>query len=92
MGRAASRPSRLAAWFAEASNLRRFAFWNIWFWIGNHPLLLAWYAISAKSFEKYGFLYLDNVSVVALWLSALAWWQSTRVEERQIDAEDESAK
>lgn len=82
------RAGRLRAWFEEASNLRRFALWNIFFWIANNPLITGWYFIDRRSWEKYSILYLANISIIALWLSALAWWQSTRVEERQIDAED----
>lgn len=82
------RKSRLAAWFAEASNLRKFALGNVFFWLANHPIMTAWFLLDRASFLKYGLLYLDNISVAALWLSALAWWQSTRVEERQIEAEE----
>lgn len=83
-----SRSQRLAAWFSEATNLRRFALWNIWLWLLNQPILTAWYFLDRQSFVGgAGILYVAELSVAALWLSSLAWWQSTRVEERQIEAE-----
>jgi hypothetical protein len=84
-----SRRQRLAAWFQEATNLRRFAAWNIVIWLANQPLIFAWYIIDKPSFVNgLGVLYVAQVSAIALWLSSLAWWQSTRVEERQIEAEE----
>lgn len=83
-----TRRERLAAWFGEASNLRRFALWNVWFWLANQVLVNVWRFAWPVSFRSDGLLYLNNISVAALWLSSLAWWQSTRVEERQIEAED----
>lgn len=84
-----SHGSKLAAWLSETDHLRRFAFYNIVFWLANQPLVLAWYIFARKSFlDGGGILYLAMISVAALWLSSLSWWQSTRVEERQIEAED----
>lgn len=82
-----TRRERLLAWFAEASNLRRFALWNIWLWSVQHPIVLGWMILAPASFAKWGVLYVAQLSVAALWLLSLAWWQSTRVEERQIEAE-----
>jgi hypothetical protein len=76
------------AWFTEASNLRTFALWNIWFWFANQLLVPLWFVIDKRSWDQLGVLYIATISVAALWLSSLAWWQSTRVEERQIDAEE----
>lgn len=87
------RKSRLAAWFAEASNLRTFALWNIFFWLAQHVVVTVWYIAKPDDFGGIGLggFYLIHISVAALWLSSVAWWQSTRVEERQIEAEDDSS-
>jgi hypothetical protein len=87
-----SRRSAIASWFSEAANLRKFALWNIWFWLANQPILTAWYFVDRASFTSgAGILYVAELSVGALWLSSLAWWQSTRVEERQIETEEASS-
>lgn len=67
--------------------LRRFAFWNIWFWLIQHVIVTIWYLAEPHDFGGIGLggFYLIHISIAALWLSSLAWWQSTRVEERQIE-------
>lgn len=70
--------------------MRRFAFINIWFWIAQHPLTVIWYATSAQlrtRVDPFEF-YLVQISIAALWLSSLAWWQSTRVEENALTVEE----
>lgn len=75
---------RCRNWFDDPTNLRRFAFWNIIIWLCNQPLLLAWYVIDKPSFVNgLGILYVAQLSAIALWLAALSWWQSTRVEQKQ---------
>lgn len=70
--------------------LRRFAFANIWFWLAQHPVTVAWYASSPElrartnPFE----FYLVQISIAALWLSALAWHSSCRVEEEALTVDD----
>jgi hypothetical protein len=83
-----TRSQRLVAWFQEAHNLRKFAAWNILFWVLNQPVVLAWPFVDRASWDEYGVLYVAQISVAALWLSSLAWWQSTRVEQRQIETEE----
>ncbi len=69
--------------------LRRFAFWQIWFWAAQHPVVVAWYLYRHDSFVNgAGLLYLSTISVAALWLSSLAWWQSTRIEETALTVDD----
>lgn len=81
---------RLRAWLEEASNLRTFAWLNVWFWFVQHFVVTAWYLLHRQDFGGIGLggFYLIHISIAALWLSSLAWWQSTRVEERQIEAEE----
>lgn len=68
--------------------LRRFAFWNILFWTAQQPLVVLWYFTAHDSFVNgAGLLYLSSISVAALWLSSLSWWQSTRVEEQALTVE-----
>ena len=75
---------RFCAWLSDAHNLRRFAFANFVFWAVNQPIVTAWYLLDRDSFVNgAGILYIAELSVVALWLSSLAWWQSSRVEEKQ---------
>jgi len=75
---------RCCSWFDDPHNLRRFAFWNIVIWVVNQPALAAWYILDKASFVSgLGVFYVAQLSAIALWLSSLAWWQSTRVEEKQ---------
>lgn len=70
-------------WFQSAANLRRFAFWNIWFWFAQFVVIVPiWFFVFPESWHDYGVFYLVEISVIALWLSALSWWQSARVEEQ----------
>jgi hypothetical protein len=75
-------------WFDDAHNLRRFAFWNILWWLCNQPPIAAWKFIDAASWASWGVWYTANISVAALWLASLSWWQATRVEEKQ-DTQEE---
>jgi hypothetical protein len=69
--------------------LRRFAFWNIVFWTAQQPLVIVWYFTAHDSFVNgAGLLYLSSISVAALWLSSLSWWQSTRVEDSALTIVD----
>lgn len=73
--------------------LRRFALLNIWFWGANQPLVVCWYVFARDSFVNgAGLLYLSSISVAALWLSSLSWWQSTRVEDEQVSVPELIAK
>lgn len=67
--------------------IRLFAFINIWFWLSQHVVVTCWYAMRPGDFGTIGLggVYLIHISIAALWLSSLAWWQSSRVEERQIE-------
>ncbi len=69
--------------------LRRFAFWNIWCWAAQQPIVIVWYFHWHDSFVNgAGLLYLSSISVAALWLSSLAWWQSTRVEDAALTVDE----
>lgn len=48
-----------------------------------------WYLLGHKSFVNgLGILYVAFISVSALWLSSLAWWQSTKVEEEALTVDE----
>lgn len=84
-----SRARAIARWFAEARNLKRFALVNVWFWLANQIAVNVWYLVQPSAFGVgAAVLYLVNISVAALWLSSLAWWEAVRVEERQIETEE----
>lgn len=70
--------------------MRRFAFCNIWFWLAQHPLTVAWYLSSASLRSKVDpfEFYLVQISIAALWLASLAWWESSRVEEETFSIDD----
>lgn len=69
--------------------LRRFALFQIIFWAANQPLVIAWYFFAHESFVNgAGLLYLSSISVAALWLSSLSWWQSTRVEDEALTVDE----
>lgn len=61
--------------------IRRFAFHNIWFWTIQAPMVAFWDVKFPASFQRWGVLYLALISIFALSLSSLSWWQSARVEE-----------
>jgi hypothetical protein len=60
---------------------RRFAMFNIVLWTASLPVaeVTGWVHESA---------YISRLSELALLLSALSWWQSTRVEVKQHDDND----
>lgn len=69
--------------------MRRFAFWNIIFWVIQQPVVVLWYLFGHQSFVNgLGILYVAFISVSALWLSSLAWWQSTKVEEQALTVDE----
>lgn len=54
---------------------------------------MCWYLFAHDSFVNgAGLLYLSSISVAALWLLSLSWWQSTRVEEEQVSVPELIAK
>lgn len=70
--------------------MRRFAFCNIWFWAAQHPLTVAWYLGSPdlrSRVDPFEF-YLVQISIAALWLSSLAWWQSSKVGDEALTVDE----
>lgn len=56
--------------------MRRFAYANIWFWTMQAPAVAWWDIARPASFQRWGVLYLAIISILALTLSSLAWYQS----------------
>lgn len=67
----------------SAGFLRRFARWNIWFWMANLAVTDVLYVADKATYQQLAILYLNNISIIALVLSSLSWWQSCRVEVKE---------
>lgn len=68
--------------------MRRLAFHNIWFWGLNFPLVVAWYFGAHESFVNGGgVLYVALVSVMALFLQSLDWYDTAKAAEEQLTVE-----